>query len=102
MYPHCFIGAITARTQAKELIKASFALISEDLVITTAHTLYDSIYGACGGYYCHPGFTDKEIYGSIYEFQVSSCSPWDSQREVRNRCNRLEISNLVYRQSKIR
>ena len=66
MYPHCLIGAITARTQSNELIKASGALISEDLVLTTAHTLYDSIYGAFGGIYCHPGFTDREAYGSTY------------------------------------
>ncbi len=47
-------------------MKASGALISEDLVLTTAHTLYDITYGACGDNYCHPELTDKDVYGSTY------------------------------------
>ena len=60
------IGAITAKTKSNQLMITSGALISEDLVLTTARTLYDSLYGAFGGYYCHPGFADREAYGSTY------------------------------------
>ena len=39
-YPHYAIGALTARNKSYQLVKMSAAIVSPNLIITSAHSIF--------------------------------------------------------------
>lgn len=45
MYPHYLIGAITGENNGRQLVKATGAQLSANLIITAAHAIFDGVLG---------------------------------------------------------